>query len=170
MENNAENKIKNYTLNFRIQNINKCVKILCKSNDKMEYLINKFTSEENYEKDLYSFICYGHTINKNETVVECGLSEGSDIFVVEKKSIENINSNSSESNSIQNNDSNLAVDNNNNIKIVGEPVTLLFLKPNGTKIRCLVGKNNTNHDVKNKYCDLCGFNRIFINEDLLFLF
>ena len=94
MENNAENKIKNYTLNFRIQNINKCVKILCKSNDKMKDLINKFTSEENYEKDLYSFICYGHTINKNETVAECGLSEGSDIFFVEKKSIEKKNSNS----------------------------------------------------------------------------
>ena len=34
----------------------------------------------------------------------------------------------------------------------------------------MIWKNNTILEAKNKYCDLCGFNRIFIIEDLLFLF
>ena len=85
MNNNSNNSIKNLTLNFSFNN-NMKIQIMCKSNEKMKSVIQRFLSKfGNFGNNNFIYIFNAKKINENLTVEESGLCNNGIIHVIDRK-------------------------------------------------------------------------------------
>ena len=104
---NIPNKkeVKFLTVYFRMPeehgNQAQSIAIQCKSDDKMEDIINKFRNKANVNKNDYKFIFNANLVLMDSTAEEIGLANNSNIFVV-KKGQNEISKNIEVNNNIQN--------------------------------------------------------------------
>jgi hypothetical protein len=82
---NNFNSVKNLTLTFSFNN-NMKIQIMCKSNEKMKSVIQRFLSKcGNFGNNTYIYIFNAKKINENLTVEESGLCNNGVIYVIDKK-------------------------------------------------------------------------------------
>ena len=84
MNNNTNNSVKNLTLIFSFNN-NVKIQIMCKSNEKMKSVIQKFLAKCGFGNNNYIYIFNAKKINENLTVEESGLCDNGVISVIDKK-------------------------------------------------------------------------------------
>jgi hypothetical protein len=121
----------------------KDIHLQCKSNDKMEQVLNKFCIKAGCEKEDYEFIFGVNRINKedsNSTVEDNGIQKKNDIIFAIKK----------------------------NLSYIGEEnnINLRFSMGNGPQVCISMNLNNTFKDAVNNFCrKVC-----LSEEDLKFLY
>ena len=143
------NKLKNLNVSFKLGESK--VQILCKSDEKMESLLNRFYNKTSYKKEDYDFeiIRKPKKAKMDLSVEENGIIDNDDIIVVTNKNsydyIEDnilINANQNQINDNQNT--------NFNLKILQEQITIDFLY-SSSRIGIQVGKNNTIEDMVRQF-------------------
>ena len=184
LENNDRKEAKFLHLTFRMQDGNNIL-IQCKSDDKMEDIINKFCTKATLNKEEFGFnIVRQIKISKmNSTVEENGLIDKNDFISVYKKipsgenKINVINNDVNKKISSDDNEENEKYIVNNekiskkvdNIKILGSPIYLHFNTNFGFKFVIVIGSKNTFKDAAIKFCQCCDIPISVLRKDVVFI-
>ena len=135
LQNNIEYENKeNLVINFRLKNKNN-ISILCKTNDKINDVVNKFCAKSSVKKNSYIFLYKKKQIdiNSNEEVGKFGLINDDQILVVEKnENQKDINSENDDSFEVSKNSDNSSNENEE------EKVTIMFNATDGLKTNIIL--------------------------------
>ena len=127
------------------------IAIQCRSDDKMEDIINKFCNKACANKNDYKFIFNANGVLMDSTAEEIGLTNNSNIFVLKKIQNE-VSKNNTE---VNNNNQNII----NNNSMSEREIRLLFENQSriGSKVMIKIGINKTVREAEYKFCEKHGF-------------
>ena len=162
-ETKKKKKIKRLNLKFKI-NLNNEFIFQCKSNEKMESVINRCCAKVNIKKEEYKFIINGNKVKMHLTLDKNGINNEDQVIYVQKKDENDYIEEKKEKNIMEekNDDSDYEyededIDNNkicndivDNIKILGEKIILIFSQI-GRSVTIEIGMNNNLYDAAIKY-------------------
>ena len=160
----TKRKIKRINLKFKDRRNNE-IYIQCKSNEKMEEIINKFCVKTGIEKEGFKFIVNGNKVKMNLTIDKNGINnEDQVIYVQEKDEIDYIEEKNKKNIMEEKNDDsdyeyedededNKEICNDiiiDNVKILGEKIILIF-ENLGREVDIEIGMNNNFNDAAIKF-------------------
>ena len=149
--NNNEKEPKFLTIRVKMED-GKEIQIQCKTDDKMEQVINIFCAKSGCKKKDYDFIAKGKKAVEDSSVEENGILENFDyIFAIKK--IKSDNNEDNIKNIFNNSDNNI---NQRKNQILGKQIFLSFLSTDGLETIIRMGLNNTFKDAVNEYCHKIG--------------
>ena len=168
MGNTFQEEIKYLTIKVKMEN-NQSIQIQCKSDDKMETLINKFCCKVNSEKEEYEFLINGITKVKSDLTIKDNGINGNNYFILAKKIISNyINSRPFHREIIPRKEETLFLTNELNNKNQNKK-NVCFVLNRGQRIVFPIEENKTIRDVLIEFCEKLNIPIPSINE-LLFLY
>lgn len=163
-----QEEIKYLTIKVKMEN-NQSIQIQCKSDDKMETLINKFCCKVNSEKEEYEFLINGITKVKSDLTIKDNGINGNNYFILAKKIISNyINSRPFHRETIPRKEETLFLTNELNNKNQNKK-NVCFVTNRGLRIVIPIEENKTIQYVLIKFCEKLSIPIQSINE-LFFLY
>ena len=154
MNNPIKKEVEFLTIIFRMsdeqRNQTPSIQIQCRSDDKMEDIINRFCTKTVVDKKDYKFIFCAKEVLMDSTAEEIGLTNNSSIFVLKKGQNEiskNIEVNNNNKNMINNN----SMPENQIIRLFFETFPSI-----GSKVMIKIDINKTIREAEYKFCEKLG--------------
>ena len=163
MGNSFQEEIKFLTIEVKMENY-QIIKIQCKSDDKMETLINKFCLKANFKKEEYEFLINGITKVKSDLTIKDNGINGDNYFILAKKIISNyVNTGEFHHEIIPREEKTLYLQNGLNNKNQKKKKVCFTLNP-GLKIVIFIEESQTIQYALIKFCEKVNIPIQSINE------